>query len=92
MALSPERPSLQETDLEKAPCPLSGLGGAAHPAQQGNCAVECVAVAERTVLRQEQTYQGEVVELAQVADLVGGRHTSLVSPLGGSRELALSDP
>ena len=72
--------------------PASRLGGAQQPVQQTGRLDERAAVLVRPVLREEQTHEREVVELAQIAGVVRGGHASVPGPLSGLRQVALRDP
>ena len=63
-----------------------------QPVQQAGCLVERAGVLVRPVLREEQTHEREVVELAQIAGIVRGGHASVPGPVSGLRQLALRDP
>ena len=62
----------------------SPAGPAVRPPGRGR------AVRVRPVLGEQQPHEGEVVELAEVADLVGDGHPAVARPVRGPRQVALA--
>ena len=83
---------LHHEDLDEASTSCGFFGGLEQPVQQADCLADRAGVPVHAVLRDEQTHQSEVVELAQVADVVHGGQAAFAGPLGSLRELALGDP
>ena len=81
----------QQADLDRTSGPSRRLGGCQQAVQQARCLDERSAVLV-PVLREDQTYEREVVELAQIAGVIRDGHASVPGPVSGLRKLALRDP
>ena len=92
MSLRVVRQSLQHADLEETSGASGCLGGAVQPDQQPGGLVGGAGVRVCPVLREEQTREREVVEFAQIADIVRGGDASVTCPVGGLGQPALRNP
>jgi hypothetical protein len=82
---------LQYADLEDTSGPSGRLSRLGQPVEQTGRWVDRVSVGSKQMLREQHPGKGEVVELVQVARVVGGRHPSLPaqSAASGSRRCAI---